>query len=227
MQKQVLKIFLVILPLIPCIGCAPAKVIGILTTPAPSETKIKAEYNIAKLTTGRIIVLVDQAVWAEAETNFRPYLTEAINLQLSKRAKLKDEFLVSYSQLSRFRSARPDFEMLSPAELGTAFGAEKVLVVAIEDYELYELAGSGYYKGSLDTRSFLFDVQTGRMLWPSSAKGKAVSISLDSARDDDDDAAAKLLAKTSAHCIVRYFYDCPKNKFKTWGERIREDIKHW
>jgi len=226
MRKQMIKFFLVVQLPVLCGGCGLAKMIATMTSPTSSEVKIKAEYNIVKQTAGKIIVLVDQSVLPNTEVNFRPYLTEAVNSQLFTRAKVKKEFLVPYRQLSTFRSSTPDFAQLAPVQIGAVFGADKVLLIMVEDYKLYNLAETGYYAGSLDTRSFLFDVETASVVWPKLDEGKPLSVEFDS-QYGAAGAAEKLLAKITAHCIVRYFYDCPKDKFKTRGEITDPDVKRW
>ena len=221
MQKKIS--FLLIMSLLFCCGCG---LVGLMGSPTSSEKKIKAEYNIARNTTGKILVLVDQPVWTNTKTDLRPYLTEAVNLQLAGKAGIKSKFLISYSQLSGFRSGRTDFDMLSLLQIGNALDAEKILFIAVEDCQLYELAGTGYYKGSLDTASFLLDVKTDQVLWPGSAKAKTVSAGFDS-QPGQNDVAAKMLAQITAHCIVRYLYNCPKDRFKVWGERNDPDVKRW
>jgi len=221
--QKYLSFLFVTMPLILCCGCGLA---GLMGSPTSSEKKVKAEYNIARQTKGRILVLVDQLSWGKTRTDLRPYLTASVNLQLSKKAKVKAKYLIPYSKLTEFRSERADFGMLSLAQIGSALGAERILFVAIEDCQLYELAGTGYYNGSLDTKSFLFDVKTERVIWPSLAKAKTVSAGFDS-QPGKNDAAAKMLAQITAHCIVRYFYDCQMDKFKIWGERADPDVKRW
>ena len=48
-----------------------------------------------------------------------------------------------------------------------------VLYVVIDNFGLYGLSDAGYYRGQLDTRSGLYDVAGGQMLWPQTGELKA------------------------------------------------------
>jgi len=80
------------------------------------------------------------------------------------------------------------------------------------------MAETSYYKGFLSVRSNLRDVSTGEKLWPGSAETKGVRVGFE-VESHGREAAVARLASASAHCIVRYFYDCPVGKFK-----IADDI---
>jgi hypothetical protein len=163
-------------------------------------------------------VLVDQPVWLSPHVNLRYYLTEAINQNLLLKAKIPSENLVAYRSLSEFRSNQPDFSSLSPAEAGRALGAGMVLSVRVEDYRLQEMEDTKYFKGSLYVRSALFDSLTGARLWPGSGGTKSVKVGFEVGGPGREPSVGRLVA-SCAHCIVRYFYDCPKAKFKVFDEK--------
>jgi hypothetical protein len=202
-----------------CSGC---RLIGILGTPTASETKVPAEYEIRRRAEGGIIVLVQQPGWLNVQTDLRPVLSEAVNVTLWKKAKVDKKAIVGYERLVEFRQAHPDFSSLSPEQIATGLDAKTILLVAVEDYRLYELPLDGYYKGLhkglLDIRGYVLDAQSGEVLWPQSGKGKLIRLALEAEQGGKEACAAKL-SKAAAHCIVRYFYGCKKDKFRVWGER--------
>ena len=196
-------------------GCG---VVGLMGTPTNSEKKVPAEYDLTEHTDQKILVVVNQPGWLNAKVNLRYYLTEAIRKSLIKKIKISPEYLVPYSELSEFRSTcgranKGDFSLLSPVEMGTAFDANMVLLVIIEDYQLHEIAETNYYKGFLSAQTVLFDTATGEKLWPESAKSKGIKVGFEVEEHGREVAIARLTS-ACAYCTTRYLYDCPKNKFK-------------
>ena len=80
------------------------------------------------------------------------------------------------------------------------------------------MADSGYYGGSLIARSLLFDTASNKAVWPSDKQGLVVRIKVDYETKGYDKAAARLTA-AMAHCITRYLYDCPRDRFRTRDEQ--------
>lgn len=206
-----------------CSGCA---IPGLIASPTASENKIPAEFDISARAEDTILILVSQSPWGDIPSDMRPLLTEDIAKLLMKRAKFRSDRLVSYRKLARFRSQRTDFYLLSPVDVAAALGAKIVLLVDVQDYELYELPISGYHKGSVSIRSLLLDVPTGLKLWPDSEDAREVKVAFE-AEGGGIQALAEKLAKTAAYCIVRYFYNCPSNDFKIWGEQPRLEWQQW
>ncbi len=196
-------------------GC---KLVGIMGTPTASETKVPAEYPIGKRAKGKLVVLVQQLDWLNVQTDLRPVLTEALNVMLCQKIKIDKKAVIGYEQLVEFRRARPDFSSLRPEQIAAGLGVETILLIVIDDYRLYEFPLDGYHKGLLDIRGYVLDAASGEVLWPQTGEGKRVSLALEAERGDKQ-ACAVRLARAAAHCIVRYFYDCPSDKFRTWGER--------
>ncbi len=195
-------------------GCGLVSLFG---TPGPDETKIPAEYNLAGRKGQKILVLVNQPYWLDSQTNLRYYLTDAVNLNLAVVTKIPPNQLISYNEVSEFRSRRSDFSSLSPVDVGRALDANMVLLVNIENYRLHELPEAGYCKGSLDASASLFDTATGDKIWPKDAKGRNIKVGFD-IENRGQEAAVRRLVAGCAYCAVRYFYDCPKNKFKIADE---------
>ena len=214
--------FLLLLPMFFLGGCG---LVSILSTPTASEMFHKAQYDLDERLDGNILVIVEQGSGVSV-ANFRPYLTKYINAFLIEKAGVKKDAIVDYVTISKYRSGHAEFSGLSPAAKGMALGAEKVLLVVVADYGLYEQGGSGYYKGLLTSRSFLFDVESGQVEWPRDGGGRSVSVGVDSEAGADD-SAVRMLSKSTAHCIVRYLYDCAKDKFKASAEVVDDELKYW
>lgn len=195
-------------------GCG---IVGLLGTPSQYEKKIPAEYDLTKQKDQKILVLVEQPGWLNAQTNLRYYLTEAIRKNLIAKVKVPPEYIISYNELSEFRSKKGDFSSLSPAAVGKALGADIVLLVMIEDYQLGEVAESGYFSGLLGTQAALFETAAGGKLWPESAESKGIKIGFETG-EQGQKAAVHRLVNACAYCTTRYFYNCLKYKFKIFDE---------
>jgi hypothetical protein len=206
-----------------CNGCG---AIGLLGTPTRHEKKITAEYDLAKQRKEKILVLVNQPGWLKAQANLRYYLTDAIYKELANKIKVSPRHFVPYVRLSEFRSGRRDFSVLSPIETGKALGANTVLFVAIDSYEVSRIAETPYYKSFLSVRSSLYATATGERLWPESADGKSIKVGFE-VESRGREAAVERLARGVAHCTIRYFYDCPEDKFKLGDERSGVGWESW
>ena len=204
-------------------GCG---ILGILGTPRHKEGKVAAEYDLANHTDRRILVLVHQPAYLNAQENLRFHLTGAINKSLALNIKFVPQQLVSYDELSAFRSNKSDFSFLSPAEVGRALGADMVLLVTVEDYQLLKMPDVDYYRGFLNAEAVLVDTANGEKLWPESAKSKSVRAGFE-IEDRGREVAVKRLTAACAGCIVRHLYNCPKNKFKIPDDKSGAGWKDW
>jgi hypothetical protein len=190
-------------------GCG---IVGILGTPSQYEKKIPAEYDLTKQKGRKVLVLVEQTGWLSTKANLRYYLTEAVRENLITNVKIPSKYVLSYKELSAFRSKKDDFSSLSPAAVGEALGADIVLLVTIEDYQISEVAGSGYYNGSLIAREAIYEAG-GEQMW----EGRSVEVGFDTGERGQEE-TAKRLVNACAYCITRYLYDCPEYKFKIFDE---------
>jgi hypothetical protein len=203
-------------------GCG---VISRLGTPTRYEKKVPAEYDITKRKGEKILVLVKQPLWLDAQENLRFYLTGAMNAGFVGRMKWETENLVSYEQLSKFRSARSDFSLLSPARAGKELGADMVLFVMVEDFELNRVEDAGLYKGALAVQTVLFDAAGGNKLWPVSEKSKAVRVGFDV--ESGREKALTRLAGSAALCTTRYLFNCPVAYYKTFDDISGQAWQNW
>jgi len=203
-------------------GCG---ILGILGTPRHREGKVAAEYDLANHTDRKILVLVHQPAYLNVQENLRFHLTGAINKSLVENIKFVPEQVVSYDELSRFRSNKSDFSFLSPAEVGRALEADMVLLVTVEDYQLRKMPDVDYYRGFLNAGAVLVDT-AGEKLWPESAESKSIRVGFEIENRGREVAVGRLTA-ACAGCIVRHLYNCPKNKFKISDDKSGAGWKDW
>lgn len=203
-----------------CNGCGFVSIFG---TPTRHEKKIPAEYDLTQHKSERILVLVNQPGWLRAESNLRYHLTETLSESLRRKLRIAPERLVGYEALWKFRSGHPGFSEFSPVEVGAALGAELVLFVTIEAYELERAADTDYYNGSLAFRSALYETATKESLWPTLSKGKRLVVGFD-VESRGREVAVQRLVSAAAHCTIRYLHNCPQDEFA-----ISEDQSniHW
>jgi len=192
-----------------CGGCS---IIGFMLSPGAYEKKIPAEYELAGHAKQKILVLVNQPGWLNAQANLRYYLTDAINKNLIRNIRISSKNFVTYDELSNYRSGQPNFLQLSPVEISKALRADVVLAVAIEDSQLTELGQTGYYKAHLYARAALFDTLTGTKLWPSE-DSRSIKVGFE-AEGYNREMAIQRLVIACAHCITRYLYPCYIDNFK-------------
>lgn len=208
-----------------CVLCGACNLIGIMGSKSYYEQKVPAEFLLKDVAEGGVLIFVDETGAGRAEFELRPGLTEAVGAFLVKKARIKNEYLVSHDSLSQLHGEREDFSSLSPAQLGGAAGAAVVLYVLITDYELYAMGEQEYYGGSLVTRSILFDVASGRALWPREGAGRVVKTRVE-LETGGRAATLNRLIMATAHCITRSFYDCPRPAFRTADEE-RYSLQEW
>ncbi|UCC23561.1 MAG: hypothetical protein JSW23_05780, partial [Planctomycetota bacterium] len=187
MRKLIVLFTLVML--LPNSGCKLGGVVALAGSPTKHEKKVPAEYDLCERKGEKILVLVHEPGWLGAQVNLRYYLTEAINENLQKKVRIKAEHLTGYKELSRFRSNNANFSLLSAVEVGAAFDADMVLLVAVGDYELNKMGDIDYYKGFLDAQTALLDVATGEKLWPESGESKTVRVGFEMVQGSQESAA--------------------------------------
>jgi hypothetical protein len=198
-----------------CSGCGFVSIFGTATR---HEKKVPAEYDLAQHKAEKILVLVNQPGWLKAQSNLRQGLTSTLNEGLEVKVGVGPERLVTYDELWKWRSARGDFSQLSPVETGAALGAELVLFITIEAFELERAADTKYYKGSLGVRGALYNTVTKESLWPKTSGGKRIVVGFDIERRGPDVAVSRLVGG-AARCTIRYLYDCPAGEFGISDDR--------
>jgi hypothetical protein len=209
-----------------CVLCGACNMVGVIGSKSYYEQKVPAEFMLKDVAEGGVLIFVDEAGSGRGELELRPGLSEMVGAFLVKKARIKSKNLVSHYRLSQLRDGREDFSSLSPVQLGRAAEAAVVLYVLIEDYELYAMGEQEYHSGSLVARSILFDVASGRVLWPRGGGGRIVKARVEIETGGREVALNRLIAAT-AHCITRKLYDCPKPTYRTADEEGDYSSQQW
>ncbi|MHC5060264.1 MAG: hypothetical protein ACYTFK_04165 [Planctomycetota bacterium] len=209
-----------------CFLCGACSVISVLSSKSYYEQKEPAEFMLKDVAEGGVLIYVDEAGAGKAELKLRPGLSEAAKMLLVKKARIESENFVSPERLSQLRRRREDFALLSPVELGREAGAAVVLYILVEKYELYAIDERAYHGGSLSVRSILFDVESGRVLWPVSGGGRVVNTRVE-IETGGRQAALNRLISAAAHIITRNLYDCRKPEYRISDEEGGYRYENW
>jgi hypothetical protein len=201
-------------------------IISVMSSPTRYEEEIPAEFRLADLEAQKILVLVEQPYWLDAKVNLRVHLTNAIHQQLTGKVKILPESLIAYDKLSRYRASRSDFSLLKPSQVGKALDADVVLFVNVNEAQLESMPDSDIYKGLLSARVFLIDTATGVNLWPEQSSGRRIRVGFD-IEDRGLRMAVSRLSTSTAHCIVRYLYDCKVAYFKIRDDKSDPAWEYW
>ncbi len=197
-----------------CGGC---NVAGFIANPTAHEKKVPAEYNL-RGSDQKIMVYVDEGRATRAGFNFRAQLDEMIGIYLTKRVRPRKDVIVRYAGYLPSRESAIADDQASPAQIGAEAGADMVLYVRIEKFGLKEMDTRGYFNGSLATRSLLIRTSDEQVLWPLDKGGKIVRINVPFEKDGSEK-TLNILARSTAHCITRYLYNCPGDEFRSGYEQ--------
>ena len=223
-----------------CALCGACNLVGIVGSKSYYEQRIPAELMLTDYVEGGVLIFVDETGAGRSEHGLRPGLAEMVGAYLVEKARINSEYLVSHDKLSGLRGEQQghrspdksgfrvaqDFSSLSPVQLGGATGAAVVLYILITDYDLYAMGEQEYYGGSLVTRSILFDVVSGRVLWPRDSAGRVVEVGVE-IETGGRGATLDRLIEATAHCITRSFYDCRRPQFRAADEKLDYNPQQW
>ncbi len=201
-------------------GC---NVVGFMGSPTAHEKKVPAEYKL-RGTESRVLVFVDQARSSTVGFQVRGALDEAVAGYLVNKVRVDENDIIASSGYTS--SGLDAYSGLSPAQIGKKVGADLVLYIRIDKYGLNEMDRRGYYDGALITRSVLVDVDSAKVVWPASKEARLIRIKVELETGGREDASDRLMLGT-AHCITRYFYDCPGDQFRRGDEQKEFDFEKW
>ena len=209
-----------------CLFCSGCGIVSVIGTPSSSERKIKAEFPLSSHKDEKILVFVDQPGWLAAPLILRDIVSEGVNSSLVQFAKVNSSQLVAYRTLSDFRSKREDFSLMSPAQVAKLLGADLLLLVQLDAYNLNTIEETNYYTGRLGAHAALFETKSGGQLWPAQARARNILVGFEVARSSPEGALVRL-ANGLTHCVTRYLYDCPYKRFKIPDDRTDTGIESW
>ncbi len=127
---------------------------------APPQ-KTKALYTIPRGT--KVLVFADDPAGALQDVSIKAELTKRLNEQIGAN-KIADE-TVPYQKLLDVLTSTPQFGLLSVSEIGKLCGADVVLYVQIDRFQLKDDRASPLWQGKFETTVKVVDVEAGR-LWP-------------------------------------------------------------
>lgn len=178
-------------------------------------SKVKPEYDLAANQDKKILLWVEAPRSAAADVDAAEKLAAALVEHLVARAKVKPENVLVQAD-SR---VNPVGNVLTPESVARQEGAGLVLIVRIEEYELFPMNIRDYHFGHMMTRSLLLDVETNKHLWPKNGLGKVHDVAIELGQGNRTVVLSRMAA-SSAHCILRDLYPIVKSYYKNSDERI-------
>jgi hypothetical protein len=212
--------FLAIIAVFGCLlmgGCEALNIVEIITTPTYGEEKIPAEYDLKANSKGGILIYVEPSIGSGVGISLQKDVSDVIKGYMVKKAKIKGGYVNAQSKISLVRAEGDRFKGLSPVQIGKKLSAGLVLHVRIENYGLYQMSDRGYYNGSMATRSMLYEVESGKLVWPADEGGKLIRTHVELETGGRKPTADRLIQATG-FCIVRNFYNCIRNQYKITDE---------
>jgi len=201
-------------------GC---NVVGFMGSPTPHEKKVPSEYKL-RGTKSRVLVFVDQARSSTVGFQVRGVLDKAVAAYLVKKVRVDENDIIASAGYTS--SGLDAYSGLSPAQIGKKAGADLVLYIRIDKYGLNEMDRRGYYDGAMITRSVLVDVDSAKVVWPASKEARLIRLKVELETGGREAASNRLMSGT-AHCITRYFYDCPGDQFRRGDEQKEFEFENW
>ena len=160
-MKRILFLIAALYVSLMSVGCK--NTIGVLASPTNYEKKIPAEYNLRKEAKKRkILVVVDRAPASGPNKKVMPLLAGMIEEFLVKKAKINKKYILPYEEVDPLSTVEGNMLAADPVKIGSDAGAELVLYVLIESYNIRVIdKRRGYFGAAIVTRSMLFDVASG------------------------------------------------------------------
>lgn len=135
-------------------------------------------------------------------------LTIHLNEELIKNHVV--DAVAGYDDVIELKITEPNFDRLSPGQIGERLNADLVLYVRIEGYSLKDNQGSPLWRGYLETSVTVCDVN-GRRLWPATEQDHAVKpVEIRLEEEMSPSYAPKLTERLGAEMadrIAKLFYD--------------------
>ena len=178
-------------------------------------SKIQPTYNLTAHQDRKIYIWVEAPRSAAADPDAAEALGRAIRNYLLTRVKVNPQNII-------WEQAEPNASrhvIQSPQAVALQTGAELVLFVRIEDYELLPMHIRNYHSGRMLTRTVLLDAVTGQTLWPEVQQGKMHDIVIELGQGDRAETLSRL-TDGSAHCILRNLYPVAKMHYRHSDERV-------
>jgi hypothetical protein len=220
---MVKKLTSTIAAVIVAVSLAGCQIGGAFVAPTAHEKKVPAEYNLAS-TKQKVMIFIDEARSATTGFNYRQTFYDALSSALTRKARVNAANIMTYKNPAN--ESPGSLSQLMPAEIGKKAGADLVLYVRIERFQLTEMDSRGFYSGTMHTQSAIFDTNTSQAVWPADGKPRLTRVNIDLEKDGRDK-TTYVLADAAAHCITRHFYDCPTDRFRSGYEQTEYKLNEY
>jgi hypothetical protein len=184
---------------------------------SPPE-KVEPEYAVAKGKT--VLVFVDDMLNPLSYPPLKAELSGMIGEELLKNEVAAK--VIAYDRLADLASSTPTFNSLAIGEVGQKLGADLVLYVQIDEFDLRDPAAPQLWKGHLQVTVWLVDVTKGR-LWPTNRSAgfpvppADTPTSTESSESHGEQLATTLAAMT-ADSVAKLFYKHEKPHETAWPQ---------
>lgn len=174
--------------------------------------KLTPAYDLVQNQDKKILILVESPRYVAADIDAPEKLSKVLQDHLIK-AKVKPQNL-------RVQGGSANTALVSPEQAAQQAGAQLVLFVRIEDYELLPVRIRDFYSARMLTRAALINAEDGAVLWPLDGdQGKLHDIAIEMGKGGRQ-AVLTQMTESTAHCIVRNLYPIEKLYYRNSDERI-------
>lgn len=191
-------------------GCG---LIGVIGTPGAFEKKVPPQYDLQAQQDRKILLWVECPRSSNVDYDVEERLQIGFRIYLLGQAGIRPENIIMNSP-----DTPSDFAQ-DPVKIAQSLGVGYVLLVQVDDYELFRLDVRDYYAGRMLSHAVLMDVNLGMAVWPVRSAAKVIEVGVDMETKGRTVALNRLVSAT-AHCTMRYLYPCEKLKFKATDEKV-------
>jgi hypothetical protein len=184
---------------------------------APPE-KVEPEYVVPKGKT--VLVFVDDMLNPLSYPPLKSELSRMIGEELIKHEVTAK--LIAYDRLADLASSTPTFNSLAVGAVGQKLGADLVLYVQIDEFDLRDPAAPQLWKGRLEVSARLVDVNKGK-LWPTDRPAgfpvpPAETPTSAEASESFGEQLATTLAAMTADSVAKLFYKYERPHETAWPQ---------
>ncbi len=179
---------------------------------APPE-RVRAEYKPPR--DKAYLVLVDDVMTPAGFETVQSDLASQLNDRLEQEGIAFRT--VDQADVMRLASTTGDFSRLSVSEIGERLGADVVVYVHVNKFDVSRYAGSTTWNGEIESTVRVVDVHEARRLWPDDrpAGFPAEKVLIENVDMEDREPAtvlSKMIAERSADNIMKLFVDHRKQR---------------
>lgn len=166
--------------------------------------KVPAEF--AKVQNKKVAIVV----WAEAGTLFQfPHMRVELASQVAYQMDqhLKTTTLVPPQNIADYQARNPNWDAVSPSEIGRQYGADYVIFIELLDYSTREPRTPGLFHGKAKASVVVHDVADPTARWTLTPASADFPQSRANAMKSDDQAVHRQLLEMLANQVTAKFYE--------------------